>query len=542
MRSSMQHNFAQVPKVQIPRSVFNRSHSHKTAFSAGDIIPILADEILPGDTFTMKAHLFGRLTTPIVPVMDNIYLDTFSIFIPNRLVWENWEKFCGEKKTDKDNTDYVIPVVDYGVGNCAVGTLGDYFGLPTGIAGLQANALFFRAYNKAYMDWFFDQNLMGTAALNTDDGPDDPTDYPIERRGKRHDYFTSCLPWPQRGDAVSIPLGTTAPVHGNGSALNLADGSITCALYAEGASEAFDIYCQEGVFNKGQACGGDPVPAGNKALGVSTNPDYSGLVADLSSATAATINSLREAFQLQRMLERDARGGGRYVELLKSHFGVTSPDFRLQRSEILHIASTPIHVTPVPQTSVSATTPQGNLAGFGTVAASNGAWSKSFTEHGTLLVLACIRHDLSYQQGLPRMFSRQTRWDYYWPALANLGEQAVLNKEIYYQGTADDELVFGYQERYAEYRFFPNKITGQLRSTYATPLDVWHLADYYDSLPALTDPLWITVNPDNIDRMLTVKSSGQGSTSPQLKLDCYFDLKCARPMPVYSVPGLIDHF
>lgn len=536
----MQHTFAQVPKVQIPRSVFNRTHTHKTAFNAGWLVPIYVDEALPGDTFNLKPHMFGRLTTPIVPVMDNMYVDYFFFAVPNRLLWDNWEKFCGEKKTDKDDTDYLIPQVDYGANPVAVSSLGDYFGLPTGVNGVKANALFFRAYNKIYMDWFYDQNLMSPCDLNTGDGPDTPVDYPVERRGKRHDYFTSALPWPQKGDAVQIPIGTTAPVIGNGKSLGLYDSFQVQGLYKDAGD-----YLRVGVSNIGDigtTAGQTNTSHFNANIGVSTNPTSSGLIADLSSATAATINSLREAFQLQRMLERDARGGSRYVELIRNHFGVVSPDFRMQRAELLSIGSAPINITPVAQTSETLNTPQGNLAGYGIMSASGNGFSKSFSEHVTIVGIASIRHDVTYQQGLPRMFSRRTRWDYYWPALANLGEQEILNKEIYFQNTGDDDGVFGYQERYAEYRYYPNKITGQLRSTASTPLDIWHLADKYESLPALTDPLWITAQQSNIDRILAVKSEGVGQTAPQFKMDIYIELKCARPMPVYSVPGLIDHF
>ncbi len=508
MPSVMAHDFSKVPKADIPRSSFNRSHGYKTTMDAGYLVPIFVDEALPGDTFNLDMSGFGRLATPINPVMDNMYLDTFFFAVPVRLLWDNWQKFHGEQVNPGDSTDYTVPVVNTPGSGYSVGSLFDYFGIPTGVTGLEdINALHSRAYNLIYNEWFRDQNLIDSAVVDTDDGPDNAADYVLRRRGKRHDYFTSALPWPQKGDAVSLPLGTTAPV------------------YASGSLSATNYEMRHG------GATGDPF----NAVRAGTSTSDGALLADLSAATAATINQLREAFQIQKLYERDARGGTRYTEIIKSHFGVTSPDARMQRPEYLGGGSTSINISPIAQTSsTDATTPQGNLAAIGTVGFSRHGFTKSFTEHCVLIGLACVRADLTYQQGLNRMFSRQTRFDYYYPALAHIGEQAVLSKEIYADGSANDQDVFGYQERFAEYRYKPSQITGQFRSTYATPLDSWHLSQEFSSRPTLNQT-FIEENPP-IDRVIAVPSE------PHLIFDSYFNLKCARPMPMYSVPGLIDHF
>lgn len=515
--SVMSHNFSQVPKAEIPRSSFDRSHGLKTTFDAGQLIPIFVDEVLPGDTFNLNMTGFGRLATPLHPLMDNMFLETFFFFVPNRLVWDNWEKFNGEQTDPGDSTDYLIPTL---AGNNAYGqgSIFDYFGLPVGRDSeeMEVSALPFRAYNLIYNEWFRDQNLVDSLPVNRGDGPDSSNPganvYLLRRRGKRHDYFTSCLPWPQKGDAVSLPLSSMAPVVGEG------DGSRPSVLSSPG-----------GTLSELDTSGGVAQYLGS----ASSVADQ--LFADLSDATAATINDLREAFQVQKMLERDARSGTRYTEIIQAHFGVTSPDARLQRPEYLGGGSSRINISPVPQTSsTDATTPQGNLAGFGTVGFDRHGFTKSFTEHGHIIGLACVRADLTYQQGLNRMWSRQDRYDFYWPALAHLGEQAVLNKEIYAQGTEADDDVFGYQERYAEYRYKPSQITGAFRSNAAQSLDTWHLSQEFGSLPVL-GKTFIEENPP-IDRVIAVPSE------PHMIFDGYFDLKCARPMPMYSVPGLIDHF
>jgi len=526
MKSVMNHVFSQIPDVKIQRSKFNRSHGHKTTFDSGYLVPIYVDEALPGDTFILKMSCLCRMATPVKPIMDNLFLDVFFFAVPNRLVWEHWKNFCGEKIAPDDETEYVIPTMTApAVTGYVNGSLHDYLGLPTEVASLSHSALWHRAYNLIYNEWFRDQNLIDPVTVDVGDSASDPANYVLLKRCKRHDYFTSCLPWPQKGDSVLLPLGDEAPVYGIGK-INLNkltnytvyDATKLTGTTAYAYGESIDYDTTDCRFVVAQDANG-----------------YPDIHADLTNATAATINQLREAFQVQRMLERDARGGSRYIEIVRSHFGVVSPDARQQRPEYLGGGTINIHTNPVVQNSATGAsgTPQGNLSAFATGSGQNG-FTKSFTEHCVIIGLANVRADLTYQQGLNRMFSRSTRYDFFWPSLANIGEQAVLNKEIFCIGDSNDDLPFGYQERYAEYRYKPSIITGKFRSNVAGTLEVWHLSQAFANLPVLGQT-FIEENPP-IDRVVAV------DTEPQFLFDSYFDLQCIRPMPVYSVPGMIDHF
>lgn len=513
MRSVMEHSFARVEGPSVPRSQFDRSHGHKTAIDADYLYPVLVDEVVPGDTFKVRANIFARMATPIYPLMDNLFLDQFYFFVPYRLVFNNFHKFLGAQDDPGDSIAYTIPIIDTGTGGAVADTLFDFMGIPD-VDDVEISALPIRAYALIWNEWFRDQNLQDSLTVDKGDGPDTTTSTAIQKRGKRHDYFTSSLPYPQKSStAVSMPLGTSAPIKMDGTS-----GDFVEVLNSSDAEVALDT--AGGVGDRVRLTGG-----------AGTSPLY----ADLSSATASTINAIRLAIATQQFLERDARGGTRINEVILSHFGVVPPDYRVQRPEYLGGASTPITINTVPQTSGgaddTAATPQGTLAGFGTAFTNEAGFTKAFTEFGIIIGLVNIRADLTYQQGIERFWRRSTRYDMYWPDFANIGEQSVEYCEIYAANDAagTNENVWGYQERYAEMRYKPSRISSHFRSNHATTLDPWHLSEILSS-PALNATFIQSNTP-----MARVEAV---STQPDFILDCYWNMTCVRPMPVHGTPGL----
>ena len=553
MNRNTESHFSLLPRIDIGRSRFDRSASVKTSFNAGDVVPFYCEEVLPGDTFNVKTSRVVRMQTLLTPMMDNVYLDTYYFFVPNRLTWEHWKEFCGENTQSAwiPETEYSIPQVTAPDGGWNVGTIADYLGIPTGVSNLSVSALPFRAYALIMNEWFRDQNLQDPLLVPVDDATVQGVNTAIfvtdvAKGGKPfiaakyHDYFTSCLPAPQKGPDVMIPVS-------QGS--NLPVVPLDQTIFNQGLGDLIKPLRFGSMGSSSPAT--DGLLGWNPSLNATTVKNSSGSGADQEvfpsnlwaiddgNVSSATINQLRLAFQIQKFYEKQARGGSRYTEIVRSFFGVTSPDARLQRPEYLGGNRVPINVNQVVQqsgTGESTSTPQGTVVGMSQTTDSHSDFTKSFTEHGFIIGVMVARYDHTYQQGLERFWSRKDKFDFYWPVFANIGEQAVKNKEIFAQGTDEDDQVFGYQEAWAEYRYKPSRVTGEMRSSYAQSLDVWHLADDYETLPSLSAE-WIQENAKTIDRVLAVTSEN----SNQFFADIYVKNLCTRPMPMYSIPGLIDH-
>lgn len=558
MNRNTESHFSVLPHIDIQRSRFDRSASVKTTFNAGDIVPFFLEEVLPGDTFNVKTSKVVRMQTLLTPLMDNLYLDTYYFFVPNRLVWQHWKEFCGENTESAwiPETEYAMPQItspaDTG---WEVGTIADYFGIPTGVANLSVSALPFRAYALIMNEWFRDENLQDPLVVPVDDstvaGSNGTTTVTDVAKGgkpfvacKYHDYFTSALPAPQKGPDVTIPVaqGSNLPVFATADFHPVSDfpnsGTYPYALGFYNNFASVGGSKQYLQYPNSSSSGGNVTSTTNASTGSSLSPANLWAIQD-GNISMATINQLRLAFQIQKFYERQARGGSRYTEVIRSFFGVTSPDARLQRPEYLGGNRVPININQVIQqsgTGQTSETPQGTVVGMSQTTDTNSDFTKSFTEHGFIIGVMVARYDHTYQQGLDRLWSRKDKFDFYWPVFANIGEQAVKNKEIYAQGSAVDDEVFGYQEAWAEYRYKPSRVTGEMRSSYAQSLDVWHLADDYSQLPALSSE-WIQEDAKTVNRVLAVSDN----LSHQFFCDIYVQNKCTRPMPMYSIPGLIDH-
>ena len=538
IKSATQHTFALAPSADIPRSYFNRSENYKTTMYAGFLTPVYFDDVIPGDTFNVSLSAFARILSPLkFPILDNLYLDIQFWYVPLRLVYEDYEKFFGSSKGREGNWEYddshLIPGISSGENGFMVGSIFDKLGAPVGVPNIRVIAPPFRAYNLIYADWYLPSSYgLDSPEVKIDSTDDDASLYTLRKRLKRADGFTAALPEPQRGPGVQLAFTGNAPVVGDGKALGLTTGSKDISLFffrqSNHPGQSSNGFNKDLGSTASVDLGGD-----NKVLGLSQDANTSGVVANLSAASALSINEFRQAFQLQRLLERDERSGVQYVSTLLAHFGVRSPDARLQRPEYLGGGSFPIQVHSVANTS-GGDREQASLAAFGLTGVERCGFTKSFVEHGYVFGLASIRSDNTYQQGIPKNLDRWARFDYYWPVFAHLGEEAIKNRTIYAQGTPEDDEVFGYQERYWDYRYSTSKITGDLRSTAPLSLDSWHLAQNFTSLPKLNAE-FLEVNVP----MSRVRAVTDG---PDFLYDSLIQVKAARPLPLFGIPGMVDHF